>query len=74
MTKREYRKIAKVWNKTFDMETIETIVDKVCDGNIRALVKYAKMIGLNKGKDLYIFVENTRYIGWADVVVKGLEH
>lgn len=74
MTKREYRKIAKIWNDTFDMETIETIVDKVCDGNTRALTKYAKMIGLNKGKDLYIFVENTRYIGWADVVVKGLEH
>lgn len=74
MNKREFKKIAKVWNETFDTETIEIIVDKVCDGNTRALTKYSKMIGLDKGKDLYIFVENTRYIGWADVVVKGLEH
>ena len=74
MTKREFKKIAKVWNATFDEETIETIVEKVVDENIRGLYKYAKMIGLEKGRDLFDFVENTRYVGWGDVVVKGLEH
>lgn len=74
MNKREFKKIAKIWNTTFTIEEIETIVDKVCDDNARGAYKYAKMIGLKNGRELINFVEKTRYIGWADVIVKGLEH
>lgn len=73
MKRREFKKLAKVWNNVdFDQKTIEIIVDKVCDYNFRGLCKYAKMLGLNKGVELFEFVENTRYVGYQDIYVKGL--